>query len=104
MRNRSRGISVSVLPPTWRGRYQISTGPVVAAPQRNWWREYVELIDEGYVPVAGTEQDIVRARARSCRCGERIRFRGFELIGPEGELLGYREYALCGRCREWVEF
>lgn len=106
-------VTVTIAPARWRLRCpQKST--CRPAPEgarradRHWWREYVALIENGYIPHdAGgfyLRADYDDARRTVCDCGEDMDFRGFELIGPQGERVAYRRYALCPMCRAWAEF
>ena len=107
MRTRSRGVSIASLPPEWQlhCRQSFTVGVAeVRTGNRSWWREYVALIEEGFIRCPGTEAERRHARSMRCRCGWEMSVRAFELIGDEGELVARRTYALCERCGEWAEF
>ena len=108
MRTRQRGVSITAAPPEWQLHCRQSFAQVapfqVRGSERSWWREYVELVEEGFVPCAGTTSEQRLARSISCSCGEEMCLRAFELIGDEGELVARRTYSLCLMCGEWAEF
>ncbi|MGH2750744.1 MAG: hypothetical protein ACRDK3_07715 [Actinomycetota bacterium] len=64
----------------------------------------MSLLDEDYVECSGSASDRSAAQHMRCRCGEDMDLRAFEFIGPGGELVAYRPFALCPMCRWWVEF
>jgi hypothetical protein len=64
----------------------------------------VGLIEDGYIDCPGSWSERRAARHMRCRCGEDMDLRAFKLIGPKGELIAYRTYAVCAMCRWWVEF
>lgn len=84
----------------------VRSSAAVADPQRGSvvWRKYVELVEEGFVPCAGTRVERREARSIDCSCGEEMFLRTFELIGDERELIARRTYALCVTSGDWVEF
>lgn len=72
MRTRSRDVSVTALPPEWKLHCRQSFAVDVAevpSEKRSCWREYVELIEEGFVRCSGTDAERRQARSMRCRCG-----------------------------------
>ncbi|MDQ3878592.1 MAG: hypothetical protein M3290_09635 [Actinomycetota bacterium] len=108
MRTSRRAITVTVAPPEWRARClkdAVRSIPSHARhADRSWWREYVSLIEEGYIDCPGSWSERHAARHMRCKCGEDMDLRAVEKIGPEGELIAYRTYAVCSMCKWWVEF
>lgn len=108
MRNTRIGSPSNRLPDRWRTRCRNTA--VAAIPQharladRSWVIEFMHLLDEDYFEYRGRAADREAARHMRCRCGEDMDVRAFELVGPEGELIAYRTFALCPMCKWWVEF
>jgi hypothetical protein len=105
MRTSRRAAKVTMAPPEWHSRCQATT--VIAVPsesQRSWWREYIALIEEGFVPCRASWSEVHSAKSKACPCGTGYDIHAFELIGPRGELVAYRVFLVCPACRGWVEF
>ena len=107
MRTRQRGASITAAPPEWQLHCRQSFAQVaslqVRSGERSWWREYVELLEEGFVPCAGMRAERCDARSIGCSCGQEMSVRAL-LIGDEGELVARRTYAVGVMCGEWAEF
>lgn len=70
-----------------------------------WVIEYMALMDDDYLDCAGSSSERHAARYMQRRCGEDMDLRSFGKIGPDGELLGYRNFPVCmASCRCWIEF
>jgi hypothetical protein len=112
MRTGRRSIQVAIAPAEWRTRCRLprmlSIPDEARRPKRSWWRQYVALLDEGFVAHDHggfyLRSDYDRARRTVCDCGEDMDFRGFEKRGPKGERLAYRPFAVCVMCGLWFEF
>jgi hypothetical protein len=102
MRTSRRSITVTMAPPEWRKRCRKSAPPTKDRP--TWWRRYVDLIEEGFIPCPGSWTERQNAEAMRCGCGGGMHLEALELIGDQGELVAYRAFAVCSTCRAWVEF
>ena len=110
---RTSEVTVALAPERWQRRCSGRAGTCRAVPSyarqadRNWWREYVALLEDGYEPFeSGREvrrdRDVVR-RMQCRQCGNDMELQAFLLGGEVGERLGYRSYAVCPMCRWWAE-
>ena len=110
MRTSRRAVAVTMAPPEWHSRCRTTDVRPIPSHARvadwPWVFEHISLMREGYLECAGSWSERHAARHMRCECGEDLDLRAFEKIGPEGELLGYRTFAVCtmSSCRWWVEF
>lgn len=107
MRTQRRGVSMTAPPPEWQFTCrQAFVDRMPFEPRigdRSWWREFVELVEEGFVRCSGPDDERRHARSIRCSCAWEMSVRVFELIGDEGELVARRTYAVCAVCGEWAE-
>ena len=110
MRTSRRATTVTMAPPEWQSRCRrTDVRPIPSHARladRSWVVEYMGLMDEDYLDCSGSWSERHAARHMRCQCGEDMDLRAFEKVGPEGELLGYRTFAVCtmSNCRWWIEF
>ena len=91
---------LTMLPTEWRPRCR--NGATAPKEKVSWWRRYVELIEEGFTACPGSWSEQQQARRMTC-CGGAMELHALELIGDDGELVAYRTFAVCARCRRWAE-
>ena len=87
-----RAINVTVAPPEWHSRCRNSeVRPIPHHSRhadRSWWREYVGLIEEGYIDCPGSWSERHAARHMRCRCGDDMDLRAFDLVGSSRRVSG----------------
>lgn len=90
---------LTMLPTEWRPRCRGNASP---HSTKSWWRLYVDLLEEGFTPCLGSWTEQQEARRNMC-CGGGRELIALELIGGQGELVMYRTFAVCPRCRDWID-